>query len=110
MARPNPPFVQRLDGVDLTIEQGTDRAPDRRKFHVFLDGQLEGSFASLPGATTLFRQLRDQSGWEPPAPPALSSEDQLTRERAARDRLAYLEYWGTSHQFRGGGKPKRRQR
>jgi hypothetical protein len=104
------PFVQRLDGTDLSIEKATDRTPDRSRYHVFRGADIVGAFRSLPPALALFRELRDESGWTPPNPPKLTTEEQARREREAQDRLDYLEYWGTSHRFRGGGKPKRRQR
>jgi hypothetical protein len=104
------PFVQRLEGLDLSIEKATERTPDRHRYHVFLEETLVDSFRGLPAAQERFRKLRDESGWKPPDREQLTAEEKLRRQQAAKDRLDYLEYWGTSHQFRGGGKPKRRQR
>jgi hypothetical protein len=38
----------------------------------------------------------------------LTPEEMLVREREAHQRVAHLEYWSTSHKFRGGGRPKRK--
>jgi hypothetical protein len=102
------PFVQSLAGLDLTIEQATERTPDRKGFHVFRNGELAGSHKTLLAAQGQFRKLRDESGWAPPAKPELTPEEMLVREREAHQRVAHLEYWSTSHKFRGGGRPKRK--
>lgn len=110
MARAAGPYVQRLDGLDLTIEKATERTPDRSRYHVFEDGRLIESFRSLASAQELFRRLRDDRGWVPRERLDLDPEEQMRRQKEAQDRLDYLEYWGTSHKHRGGGKPRRRQR
>lgn len=102
------PFVQRLEGLDLTIEQATDRTPDVRGFHVFLDGELVGSHKTLKGAQEQFRKLRDESGWTPPAKAELTPTEMMIKEREAHQRLAHFEYWSNSASFRGGGRPKRK--
>jgi len=102
------PYVQSLVGIDLTIEQATERTPDQRGFHVFYNGELVGSHKRLPSAQEQFRKIRDESGWKPPPKPELSSEEMLIREREAHQRIAHLEYWSSSHNFRGGGRPKRK--
>jgi hypothetical protein len=102
------PFVQRLPGIDLTIEQATERAPDKSGFHVFHKGELVGSHKKLQPAQAQFKQLRDESGWAPPPKPELTAEEMLVREREAYQRVAHLEYWSSSHKFRGGGRPKRK--
>jgi hypothetical protein len=102
------PFIQRIDGLDLTIEQATERTPDKSKFHVYSDGELVGSHKTLGAAQKQFKELRDASGWTPPQKEDLSPQEMLVREREMHQRLAHLEYWSTSHRFRGGGRPKRK--
>lgn len=102
------PYVQSLPGIELTIEQATDRTPDAKLFHIFHDGELVGSHRKLANAQEQFKALRDESGWKPPAKPELTPEEMIIRERETHQRLAHLEYWGNSHKFRGGGKPKRK--
>ena len=102
---PNP-YVQRLAGIDLTIEQATGRTPDDKLFHVFYNGELVGSHKRLPRAQEQFKKLRDESGWEPPPKPDLTPEEMLVREREMHQRVARMEHWTTSHKFRGGGRPK----
>lgn len=108
MARVADPFVQRIAGIDLTIEQATARAPDKKRFHIFHNGELVGSHKTLPAAQAQFRKVRDESGWTPPPKPELSPEEMMLREREMHQRVAHLEYWATSHKFRGGGRPKRK--
>lgn len=110
MPRPAGPYVQRLEGLDLSIERATHRTPDDQRYHVLRGATVVGSFRSLGAAQRSFRELRDASGWEPTPREELSPDERLRREKAAKDRLDYLDYWGSSHQFRGGGRPKRRQR
>ena len=103
------PFLQRLEGFDLSIERATDRSPDRRRYHVFLDGRLVDWFRSLRDAPDSFRRLRDESGWVAPDRAQLSPAERLERQRADTERLDYLEYWGTSHQHRARWNPRRRK-
>ncbi len=102
------PYVQRLPGIDLTIEQATDRTPDAKRFHVFHNGELVGSHKTMQMAQMQFKTIRDESGWKPPPKVQLTAEEMLIRERETHQRLAHMEYWSTSHKFRGGGRPKRK--
>lgn len=108
MAATEGSYRQQLSGLALTIEKATDRTPDLKQFHVFLDDELRGSFRKLPDAQKLFARLRDESGWQKPDAEKLSPEEQLIREREQHQRLAHMEYWSNSHKFRGGGRPKRK--
>ncbi len=99
------PFVQRLEGLDLSIEKGTERTTDRYRYHVFFLGQLIESARSLPKAQAVFRRLRDENGWQPPPREQLSPEEKLERHRAAIDRLDHLEYWGRRTSSAAAGDP-----
>lgn len=101
-------YTQRLAGINLTIERATERTPDAKQFHVFYDDELKGSFRKLPEAQKLFVRLRDESGWKPPQQEELTTAEKLAREREMHQRAAHMEYWATSHKFRGGGRPKRK--
>lgn len=101
------PYVQSLTGINLTIEQATERTPTQTGFHVFYNGELVGSHKKLAAAQEQFKKLRDESGWKPPPKVELTPEEMLIREREAHQRVAHLEYWSSSHRFRGGGRPKR---
>lgn len=102
------PFIQRLVDTGITIEQATERAPDRTRFHVYEGERLVGSFKRLADAQIEFRRLRDESGWTPPTKPELTPEEMLVFDREMLQRNAYMEYWSNSHKFRGGGRPKRK--
>ncbi len=101
-------YVQRLDAIDLAIERDSERAPDNQQYHVFLGDQLQGSFRKLPEAQKLFARLREESGWKPPEREELPLSERLAREREFHQRTAHLEYWSSSHKYRGGGRPKRK--
>jgi hypothetical protein len=98
--------MQRIDGLELTIEQATDRTPDEKLFHVFYNGELVGLHKRLPAAQEQFKKLRDESGWQPPAKEELTPAERMAREM--HQRVAHMEYGATSHKFRGGGRPKRK--
>lgn len=97
-----------MPGLDLTIERATERTPDTRNFHLFLNGELVESFKKLDAAQREFRRMRDESGWKPEPKPELSAAEKLARDRELTQRTAYMEYWSQSHKFRGGGRPKRK--
>ena len=59
------PYVQSLAGIDLTIEQATERTPDEKLFHVFYNGEVVRSYKKLPAAQEHFRKIRDESDWQP---------------------------------------------
>lgn len=102
-------YVQRLPDLDLAIERATDRTPDARHFHIFLRGELVGSHKKLEAAQAQFKKLRDESGWKPPERvEELTTAEKLARERELHQRTAYMEYWSTSHKFRGGRRPRRK--
>lgn len=100
-------YVQRLDGLDLSIERSTGRTPDTNKYHVFQDGSLVESFKRLNDAQQLFRALRDASDWEPPPKAEIDAGERLRAEHEANYRLKYAEYWSNASAFRPG--PARRK-
>ena len=102
------PYVQRIEGLNLTIERATERTPDKSNFHVFYNGELFGSHKKLAAAQGQFKKLRDKSGWKPKPREELPPGEMLARERELQQRTAYMEYWSQAHRFRGGGRPKRK--
>jgi hypothetical protein len=66
------PYVQRLAGIELTIEQATERTPDEKLFHVFYNGELVGSHKRLAVAQKQFKKIRGESGWQRPPKSELS--------------------------------------
>lgn len=93
MAR-NETYLQRLDGLDLTIERATQRTPDKTRYHVYRGPELLESYRRLPDAQARFRELREASGWRPPIPQAaLTPEERLQRARQAQERSAQVEHW-----------------
>lgn len=109
MADDDRQYVQTLAEVGLAVERATERTPDQTQFHVFRNEELVASFRKLPEAQRLFAKLKDESGWTP-AGRQLTAEEKLEHEKAIQDRMAYQEYWSQSHKFRGGGRPRRKQR
>ncbi|MGH9322916.1 MAG: hypothetical protein ACRD3V_23900 [Vicinamibacteria bacterium] len=102
-------YTQRLPGIELSIERGTERTPDASGFHVFQDDEIVGSFRKLADAQKLFVRLRDESGWKPPERSESVAAEVIARDRELSDRMAYIEYWSSSHKFRVGGRPRRSQ-
>ena len=102
-------YVQTLPEVGIAIERATERTPDDTQFHVFRGDEHVAAFKKLPDAQRLFTDLRDKSGWSPSVE-QLTPEERVEREKAIQDRMAYQEYWSSSHKFRGGGRPRRKQR
>jgi hypothetical protein len=85
------PYKQTLPGLDLTIEKATERTPDTRRYHLFLDGEIVASYRKLHAAQDEFRRLRDQSGWKPPEKAELPSEEKLARDRELMQHTAHME-------------------
>jgi hypothetical protein len=94
-------YVQSLPGLDLTIERATDRTPDVVRYHVYRGGELVESYRRLPEAQARFRQLRDESGWQPPRLEHLDAEERMRREADARGRSAQIEHWHRVSNRRG---------
>ncbi len=88
--------------MGLSIERDTERTPDNRKYYVFRDEQVLGTFSKLKAAQSLYRQVISESGYHPePQPEHGKTASELMTER-------YLEakefYWADSHKYRGGGR------
>ena len=109
MGRKIDPYVQRLPDFDIALEQATERTPDKAGYHIFVGDRLVGSFRRMKDAQAAFRRAAAEAGWEPRATERDPLE-MLARERAARDRAAYEDYWDSASSFRPAGRPRRRQR
>lgn len=109
MGRRIDPYIQRLPDFDIALEQATERTPDRAGYHVFVGDRLVGSFRRMKDAQAAFRKAALEAGWRPRATETDPSKI-IEREREARDRAAYEDYWGSATSFRPAGRPKRRQR
>lgn len=103
-------YVQRLPGVDVTLERATERTPDKTRYHVFDGDRLVASYKRVKDAQAVFREVALKRGWRPTEPTEKDAGDILAREKEARDRAAYEEYWGSATSYRRAGRPKRRQR
>ena len=94
-------YKQSLPPLGLSIERDTERTPDDRKYYVFRDEQVLGSFSKLKAAQSLYRQVISESGYhpEPQSEPGKTASELMTER--------YLEakefYWADSHKHRGGG-------
>ncbi len=103
------PYRQQLPAIDLSIEQATDRTPDAKLFYVFYRGDEVGRHRRLQAAQEQFKQLRTDSGWTPPERvDDRTPAQKIADEREAVQASAFAEYWGNSHKYRGGGRPKRK--
>ena len=52
-------FKQQVPRVRLSIEQGTDAAPDDGRFHILMDNEIVFSSKTKAFALAKYRQLRD---------------------------------------------------
>lgn len=109
MAREIDPYVQRLPDFDISLERATERTPDQTRYHLFVGARLVGSFKRIKEAQAAFRQAATEAGWRPTST-VKDPNEILAREKAARDRAAYEDYWGSATSFRRSGRPRRRQR
>lgn len=67
-------FRQAIEGVELAIEEGTNRVPQDGKFYVIHQDQIVGSYRSLKKAQEKYRGIRDSLNL--PAATAPSNEEQ----------------------------------
>ena len=87
-----PLYRQGIPSLDLWIERGTDRAPDRCHFFVFSRGRVVGRHKRLAAAVAQYSALKAEMGYTPPPPAPLSEEEERIlwlRGRADYDRLKH---------------------
>ena len=93
-------YRQFIPDMELSVERGTDSVPRDGKYHVLKSGRDLGSFRVLKQAQTLFKQVLNESEYQPPPPPEGKSASEMLTDR-------YLEskdlYWADSHKFLSGG-------
>ena len=93
-------YRQSIPDLSLSIERATDATPDDGKYYVIHEGRSVGSFRVLKRAQELFRQLVDESGYDPAPAEHAKTASQMMTER-------YMEakdlYWADSYKYRGGG-------
>ena len=63
--------------------------------------ELVASLRRLPEAQSRYRELRDESGWQPPHAVDLDPEERLRREREAQERASQAEHWHRVKSRRG---------
>ncbi len=95
-------FRLSLPDISLAIEQNTPNVPNDGRFHVLHDGAVVASYPSLKRARDRFQQLKEEVGYQPPAPD-LDPNGLANREHIERVLDAATSYWDGSHKYRGGG-------
>lgn len=93
-------YRQSIPDLGLSIERSTEATPDDGKFHVIQHGELLGSYRALNRAKEMFRQIIEESGYDPSPAVQAKTVSQMMTERymEAKDR-----YWADSYKHRGGG-------
>jgi hypothetical protein len=86
-------YSQRHTALNLCIERNTAQVPADGWFYVILDGEQVGRYRSLSAAQRAWQEVIEASGWQPPQREELSTEEKLRRDKEARDRSDYFEYW-----------------
>ena len=93
-------YRQSIPDLGLSIERATESTPDDGKYHVIHKGKAIGSFRILKQAQELFRQVIEESGYNPTPATHGKTTSQMMTER-------YMEskdlYWADSYKHRGGG-------
>ena len=93
-------YRQSIPDLALSIERATEATPDDANYHVILKGDAIGSFRVLKQAQQLFRQVVEESGYDPTPTARGKTPSQMMTER-------YMEakdlYWADSYKHRGGG-------
>jgi hypothetical protein len=91
----SPSYVQRLPALGLAILQNTGDVPHDGWFYLVRADVVLGRYRYLKAAKAAWDQVLAESGWTPPPKSRLSPEEVLKREKVARDRADYFEYWNS---------------
>ncbi|HEX78015.1 MAG TPA: hypothetical protein G4O03_06350 [Dehalococcoidia bacterium] len=94
-------YKHSIPKLNLSIERNTSQVPNDGKFHIVYDGCIVASFSSIKKAEERFRQLVQESGYKPEAPPTRpisARHESIERYLDAKD-----EYWAQSYKYRGKG-------
>ena len=62
-------YRQFIPDLELSVERATDNVPQDGKYHVLKGGRDLGSFRVLKQAQALFKQVVNESEYQPPPPP-----------------------------------------
>jgi hypothetical protein len=95
MTKQNGTYTQRLPALDLCIQQNTVAVPADGFYYVLKGGQILGRHRNLKAAQDEWRAIIGQEGWEPPVRQELSPSEKLKREKIAKERSEYFEYWNS---------------
>lgn len=95
-------FRQAVPAISLSLERSTARVPKDGYFYVLLQDEIKGRFRTKNEALALYRTLREDSGYTPPA----AEPSGNTLNEVVQRYLDELEaYWSESHRHtRRGGK------
>jgi hypothetical protein len=100
-------YLQQLPAIGLSIERTTENVPDDGAYYLIRNGETLSKHSSLKSAQIAWKAVLDEAGWRPEKR-HLDPEELLRREDDFRERTRFNEYWGSSHQFRTGGKLRNR--
>lgn len=81
--------------MDLAILQNAEGVPQDGWFHLMRGSEHLGRYRSLKQAKAAWDQIIAESGWEPPKTEELTPEEKLQRDKVARERADYFEYWNS---------------
>jgi hypothetical protein len=92
---PKPTYSQRLPELQLSIEQNSANVPQDNCFYILRAGEQLGRYRSLTAARKEWQTIIEESGWKPAQRGELTAQEKLRREKLARDRSDYFEYWNS---------------
>jgi hypothetical protein len=95
MTKQSHTYEQRLPALELSIQQNTVEVPQDGYYYVLRAGEIVGRYRNLKAAQDAWREIRDREGWKPPKRQQLSASEKLKREKVAKERSEYFEYWNS---------------
>ncbi len=75
---------QGIPAIGISLEQDTDRTPDRTQFHLFQHDTLLASFAARHKAEQAYHAAIAASGYQPPVVEDTSQDGMTAAERERR--------------------------
>ena len=94
-------YRQSLPAIGLTVERLTPNVPPDSFYYVILQGEIKGRFGSLKRALALYKDLKAESGWNPPAEEKAKVDPSVEAVERYMSDLEY--YWDSAHRHRRPG-------
>ena len=98
-------FKMLADGLDISLQQYTNDVPNDGKYYLLKGKEIIKSYRGKSQAIKAFRTYLKEVGYEPPdSKKDVDAKDLLNSEKDDMEFYRSEMYWGSSHQYRSGGK------